>query len=99
MADHFYVYPEYLIAGGPRSLGRRIPRSLAPAEVTLEAIVRASASLGYRAEAEPTKSYPRQAFRYAGRVKVRKQKGTGKTGFLRALATELRKSAGSERKG
>jgi signal recognition particle subunit SEC65 len=92
MADHFYVYPAYLVAGGSRALGRRVPKGIAPREVTLEALVAAARTLGHTAVAEPTKNYPRAAHLYQGRIKVTKRKGVGKAGFLRALAEELRRS-------
>jgi signal recognition particle subunit SEC65 len=93
--DHVYVYPSYLRKKGPRSLGRRVPSELAAAEVTAEEIQVAARKLGYKAELEPGKFYPRQAQLFEGRVKVTKKSGTTKTKLLREIATALRaQSAG-----
>jgi len=95
MPDHFYVYPAYLGRGLSRKSGRRVPQAASLPELTVEEIVAAAKRLGYRAEAEADKHYPRRFFDYAGRVKVTK-KGTGtKAGFLKALSAELAKSRAS----
>jgi signal recognition particle subunit SEC65 len=91
MPDHFYVYPAYLSKTGSRALGRRVPLPDAVPEATLEQITKAASSLGYKAEAEPGKQYPRQFYRYAGRVKVSKKPGVAKTQFLKELVRELRR--------
>ena len=89
MPDHFFVYPAYLGRGLTRRDGRRLPATLALVDVTTEEIVQAAKRLGYRAEVEAAKNYPRQFFAYAGRVKVTKKTGATKAGFLRAVAAEL----------
>ena len=91
MPDHFYVYPANLRRGISRSDGRRLPEGEALADVTTEEIVEAAKRLGYKAEPEPDKQYPRRFFTYAGRVKVTKRKGTSKSAFLRAVAADVRK--------
>jgi signal recognition particle subunit SEC65 len=88
--DHFYVYPSYLRRKAPRSLGRRLPVALATGEVSAVEIAAAAQRLGYRAEAEPAKQYPRQAHLFEGRVKVTKKAGVSKTQLLRQLAEALR---------
>jgi signal recognition particle subunit SEC65 len=98
MADHFYVYPSYLTLDSPRSLGRRIPQPAATGPVTVDEIVEAARTLGFTAEAEPQKHYPRRSYRYEGRVKVMKQPGTSKTAFLLRLAGELSKTHPGHRK-
>ena len=90
MPEYFYVYPAYLTKGSPRSLGRRVAAADAPTEATVEAIVEAARRLGFRAEGEPAKHYPRQFHAYAGRVKVTKKAGVSKTQFLRDLARDLK---------
>ncbi len=98
MADYFYVYPSYLSSETSRSLGRRVPDAIALGPVTLEEIVHAARVLGFQAETEPEKHYPREFHRYAGRVKVQKRSGTTKAAFLRRLAEELSKSHPGKRK-
>jgi len=89
MPDHVYVYPGYLAKGGSRSDGRRVPEPLAVPEATLESIVAAARVLGFTAEAEPEKHYPRRFFEYQGRVKIQKRSGVSKTKLLRLLAEEI----------
>ncbi|HXW67782.1 MAG TPA: signal recognition particle subunit SRP19/SEC65 family protein [Thermoplasmata archaeon] len=91
MPDHFYVYPAYLGRGLSRRAGRRLPESEAVADATAEEIAQAAQRLGYRAELESAKQYPRRFFAYEGRVKVTKRAGTTKTTLLRALAAEVRR--------
>jgi signal recognition particle subunit SRP19 len=93
MPDHFYVYPAYLKRGGSRSVGRRVPAKIAVADAPIEEIVRAAEALGFRAEAQPDKQYPRAFFAYQGRVKVTKRAGVAKTAFLKQLAAELQRRA------
>ena len=89
MPDHFFVYPAYLGRGLSRRDGRRLPASLALVDVTTEEILQAAKRLGYRAEVEASKQYPRQFFAYAGRVRVTKKPGATKVAFLKAVAAEL----------
>jgi signal recognition particle subunit SEC65 len=91
MPDHFYVYPAYLGRGLSRLGGRRVPESDSLPDLTAEEIVDAAKRLGFRAELEAGKQYPRRYFDYAGRVKVTKKGATTKAHFLRQLAAELRK--------
>jgi signal recognition particle subunit SRP19 len=98
MPDHFYVYPAYLDRGLSRAEGRRVPEAEAFADLTAEEIAKAAQRLGYRAEVESDKQYPRRAWAAAGRVKVTKRSGTTKTGFLRPLAREIRKLRGEPAK-
>ncbi len=93
MPDHFYVYPSYLKKDLSRTAGRRVPAAEAVVELTSEQVVAAARRLGYKAEVEAEKQYPRESYAYAGRVKVSKKPGGTKTKFLRALAAELRRSA------
>jgi signal recognition particle subunit SRP19 len=95
MPDHFYVYPAYLGKGGSRSGGRRVPAPLAVADLTGEEIVEAARTLGYKAEVEADKQYPRTAYQYGGRVKVTKRGQLTKAAFLRSLATELQRRRGA----
>jgi signal recognition particle subunit SRP19 len=89
MPDHFFVYPAYLGKGASRSDGRRVPAGLALPDLTGEEILAAVKHLGYKAEVEAEKHYPRAAAQYGGRVKVTKKGKETKAAFLRTLATEL----------
>jgi signal recognition particle subunit SEC65 len=91
MPDHFYVYPAYLGRALSRKDGRRLPEAEAVPDVTAEEILLSARRLGYKAESEPEKQYPRRFFAYDGRVKVMKRAGTTKTAFLRAVAADVRK--------
>jgi len=91
MPDHFYVYPAYLGRGLSRADGRRVPEAETVPEITSEEIVEAAKRLGFKAEVEAEKQYPRRAFDYAGRVKVTKKGPTTKARFLRQLSAEVRK--------
>lgn len=91
MPDHFYVYPAYLGRGLSRSDGRRLPEADALPDVTTDEILEAAKRLGFKAEVEADKQYPRRFFTYAGRVKVTKRGGTTKTAFLHAVAVDVLK--------
>jgi signal recognition particle subunit SEC65 len=97
MPDYFYVYPAYLARGSSRARGRRVPAPIAPSDVSLEEILQAARAMGFEATAEPEKSYPRQFYRYDGRVKIAKKAGVTKTSFLRRLASELQRRGGRPR--
>jgi len=91
MPEHFYVYPAYLDRKLSRADGRRVPEAAGTPDVTVEEIAAAAKRLGWKAEAEPAKQYPRRFFSYAGRVKVTKRAGSPKAKSLRTLADEVRK--------
>lgn len=91
MPDHFYVYPAYLDRAISRAEGRRVPAADGLPDVTVEEIVQAAKRLGWKAEAEAAKQYPRRFFSYAGRAKLAKRAGTPKAAALRALAGEIRR--------
>ncbi|HYA70910.1 MAG TPA: signal recognition particle subunit SRP19/SEC65 family protein [Thermoplasmata archaeon] len=91
MPDHFFVYPAYLGRGLSRKGGRRVPAAQSVADLTAEEIVAAAKRLGFRAEVEADKQYPRRFFDYTGRVKVMKKGSTTKARFLRELAAEVHK--------
>ena len=92
MPDHIYVYPAYLVKGGSRADGRRVPAAHAPPACTVEQILLAAKTLGFKAQAEPERGYPRQGPGESGRVKVTKKSGVSKTQLLRLLADEIRKA-------
>lgn len=90
MPDHFYVYPAYLDRKLSRADGRRVAEASGTPDVTAEEIVAAAKRLGWKAEPEAAKQYPRRFFAYAGRVKVAKRGELSKAAALRALAEEVR---------
>jgi signal recognition particle subunit SEC65 len=92
MPDHIYVYPAYLSKDGSRADGRRVPSSHAPPTATVEQILAAAKSLGFQAQPEPERGYPRLGSTEPGRVKVTKRAGVTKTKLLRLLADEIRKA-------
>ena len=91
MPDYFYVYPAYLSEGVARREGRRVPALTSVKEATIEEIAEAAKRLGFSAEIQAQKNYPRQFFTYAGRVKVTKEGDVSKTEFLRRVAAEVRR--------
>ena len=91
MPDHFYVYPGYHARGASRAEGRRVPAAVTVGDVTAEDIVQAAKRLGYRAEVEAHKQYPRTVPSFAGRVNVTKRAGVTKSKFLRLVAVEVEK--------
>jgi signal recognition particle subunit SEC65 len=92
MPDHIYVYPAYLVKEGSRADGRRVPAAHAPATATVDQILAAAKALGFKAESEPERGYPRQGPGEPGRVKVTKKSGVSKSKLLRLLADEIRKA-------
>ncbi|MGD0257275.1 MAG: signal recognition particle subunit SRP19/SEC65 family protein [Thermoplasmata archaeon] len=99
MPDHFYIYPTYLGRERTRKDGRRVPAALALADLTAEEIVAAAQHLGFKAELESDKQYPRTAGSFDGRVKVVKKGTVTKAAFLRTVAGELarRRAAGGKK--
>ncbi|HYK93166.1 MAG TPA: signal recognition particle subunit SRP19/SEC65 family protein [Thermoplasmata archaeon] len=93
MPDFFYIYPAYLDRQGSRGQGRRVGAAEASEEVTAEKVLAAAKSLGFSAQLENAKQYPRQYYTFAGRVKVEKRTGVTKTAALRAIAKALRTGA------
>ncbi|MFY9717570.1 MAG: signal recognition particle subunit SRP19/SEC65 family protein [Thermoplasmata archaeon] len=94
MPEHFYVYPAYLDRKLTRADGRRVPEPDGTPDVTTEEIAQAAKRLGWKAETEAAKHYPRRFFAYGGRVKVVKRAGAPKAKALRILAEEVRKVRG-----
>jgi signal recognition particle subunit SRP19 len=90
MPDHFYVYPAYLGESFSRAEGRRVGAREAVGELTVEEVVQAAKRLGFKAEVEADKEYPRDAGGAPGRVKVTKRSGVSKAKFLHLLAADLR---------
>lgn len=99
MPDHFYIYPTYLGREHTRKNGRRVPSTLSLVDLTGEEIVAAAEHLGFKAEFESDKQYPRSANSFEGRVKVVKKGTTTKAAFLRSVAGELarRRASGGKK--
>ncbi|HZY70345.1 MAG TPA: signal recognition particle subunit SRP19/SEC65 family protein [Thermoplasmata archaeon] len=98
MPDHFYAYPAYFRRGSSRADGRRVPKPSGVDDVTSADLLAAAQALGYQATPEPEKQYPRQFYRYEGRIKLTKKKGVTKAAALRDLAGELQKRSSAARR-
>lgn len=79
------IWPAYLDAELSRNEGRRVPRSVAVAEPTVDEIARAAGQVGYDAVIEREKTYPRE-YTPRGRVLVRDADDAGKSDLLQAIA-------------
>jgi signal recognition particle subunit SRP19 len=79
------IWPAYLDAGLSRSEGRRVPRSVAVEEPTVDEIARAAGQVGYDVVVEREKTYPRE-YTSRGRVLVQDADDAGKSDLLQAIA-------------
>jgi signal recognition particle subunit SRP19 len=79
------IWPAYLDAGLSRSEGRRVPRSVAVEEPTVDEIARAAGQVGYDVVVEREKTYPRE-YTPRGRVLVQDADDAGKSDLLQAIA-------------
>jgi signal recognition particle subunit SRP19 len=79
------IWPAYLDAGLSRSEGRRVPRSVAVPEPTVDEIARAAGQVGYDAAIEREKTYPRE-YEPRGRVLIMDADDDGKSDLLQAIA-------------
>jgi signal recognition particle subunit SRP19 len=79
------IWPAYLDAGLSRSEGRRVPRSVAVEEPTVDEIARAAGQVGYDVVVEREKTYPRE-YTPRGRVLVQDTDDAGKSDLLQAIA-------------
>ncbi len=79
------IWPAYLDEELSRSEGRRVPRSIAVTEPTVDEIARAAGQVGYDAVIEREKTYPRE-YTPRGRVLVRDADDAGKSDLLQAIA-------------
>lgn len=69
--DHYIMlYPSYFNSKFSRSMGRRVPKSLAVETPTMAKIDEACRKLGFKTIAEPDKAYPRMNNFKNGRVVV-----------------------------
>lgn len=83
------IYPEYFMARNTKAEGRRVPKKLARATITVEDIERAVKSLGMNPVVEKDKSYPRFWFKNRGRVLV--SSTMAKTELLKKIGEVLPK--------
>lgn len=86
------IYPVYLDAGASRKGGRKVPKSLALRNPSIEIIARAAELLGLDPLLELDKSHPRNIER-AGRVLVKK--ANSKAATLKMIARKCRELASS----
>ncbi|WP_435076524.1 signal recognition particle subunit SRP19 [Halococcus sp. AFM35] len=79
------IWPAYLDAELSRSEGRRVPRSVAVPEPTVDEIARAAGQVGYDVAIEREKTYPRE-YAPRGRVLIKDADDDGKSDLLQAIA-------------
>lgn len=79
------IWPAYLDAELTRSEGRRVPRSVAVENPTVDEIARAAGQVGYDTVIEREKTYPRE-YAPRGCVLVRDADDAGKSDLLQAIA-------------
>lgn len=79
------IYPAYLDAALSRSQGRRVPRSQAVDEPTVDEIAKAVQQVGYDAVIERDKSYSRE-WKPRGRVLVQGADDASKNDLVQAVA-------------
>jgi signal recognition particle subunit SRP19 len=79
------IWPAALDAECSRSEGRRVSRSLAVSNPTVDEIARAVQQVGYDAVVERDKRYPRE-YDTRGRVLVQNADDAGKSDLLQAVA-------------
>jgi len=80
------IWPAYFDASLTRREGRRVPRSLAVEEPTVDEVARAVKQVGYDAVIERGKAYPRRGWTASGRVLVKDADDAGKSDLLQAVA-------------
>ena len=80
------IWPAYFDATLSRREGRRIPRSLAVEEPTVDEIATAVQQVGYDAVVERDVAYPRRHWEGSGRVLVQDADDAGKSDLLQAVA-------------
>ena len=80
------IWPAYFDATLSRREGRRIPRSLAVEEPTVDEIATAVQQVGYDSVVERDVAYPRRHWEDSGRVLVKDADDAGKSDLLQAVA-------------
>lgn len=80
------IWPAYFDATLSRREGRRIPRSLAVDEPTVDEIATAVQQVGYDSVVERDVAYPRRHWTDSGRVLVQDADDAGKSDLLQAVA-------------
>ncbi|GGM67535.1 signal recognition particle subunit SRP19 [Halarchaeum rubridurum] len=79
------IWPAYFDATLSRREGRRVPRSLAVDDPTVDEIAQAVGQVGYDAVIEREKAYPRRGWTESGRVLVKDADDAGKSDLLQAV--------------
>ncbi|GAD51588.1 signal recognition particle [Halarchaeum acidiphilum MH1-52-1] len=79
------IWPAYFDATLSRREGRRVPRSLAVDDPTVDEIAQAVGQVGYDAVIEREKAYPRRGWTESGRVLVKDAGDAGKSDLLQAV--------------
>lgn len=83
------LWPVYFEASRARSMGRRVPLTLAVKGVTAEELLKAARAAGYNAELDSEAKHPAAWFESSGRVLVRVEEP--KALVLRRVAEQLRR--------
>lgn len=83
------LWTAYFDAEKSRADGRRVPRSLAVADPTVDEVARAVQQVGYDAVIERDVAYPREPHRADGRVVVRGADEESKNDLVQAVGAYL----------
>jgi signal recognition particle subunit SRP19 len=79
------IWPAYIDADRTRRKGRRVPKSEAVEDPTVEEIAKAVQQVGYDAVVERDKTYPRE-WEQRGRVLVKGAEDSTKNDLVQAVA-------------
>ncbi|MCS7126068.1 MAG: signal recognition particle protein Srp19 [Aigarchaeota archaeon] len=85
----YIVWPIYFDKNVPRSKCRRVPLSLAVKNPSIENIVKAAESLGWKVEVE-TAAYPSMWWLKTGRAIIKPDKPMSKNSLIKTLAQRLK---------
>lgn len=80
------IWPAYLDAARSRREGRRVPTDAAITDPSIDEIAGAVQQIGYDAVIERDVAYPREPWRPAGRVRVKRADDTTKNDLVLAVA-------------
>jgi len=92
MRDRGYwiIYPEYFDARRSKGEGRKVPKSLAVENPSLEELMKACKLLGLQCTVDKDKRYPKNWYESQGRVLIKRVDGLRKKQLIRELARTLK---------